>query len=217
LIFVFGRRNERRQVAQVMHRVLALAVYPMRLISANPLPRGWLPSPGNSKALTFLYPDEDAKLLGCTDVPLAHRLFYGFLAREGMRKSEALALSWRDVDRVRGAVSLDRNKTDDPRAWALDPGVAEALRRWHELSGKPVDEERVFAALGDVNIDTLRGHLRTATFALPASSAGSSSSAPRRASRSGCMICAPPSSHCRSPPAARRRGWPIAPAIARAS
>jgi integrase len=120
-------RNTRRNIAVIVHRVLGLAVFPMRLIAANPIPRGWLPSPGTWKALTFLYPDEDAKLLACGAVPLAHRVLYGLLSREGMRKGEARALRWRDVDLERGAVALDENKTDDPRAWALAPDVAAVL------------------------------------------------------------------------------------------
>jgi integrase len=59
--------------------------------------------------------------------PLAYRLLWGFLVREGMREGEALALTWGDLDLERGAVRLDKNKTDDPRAWALSPGVATAL------------------------------------------------------------------------------------------
>jgi integrase len=47
-----------------------------------------------------------------------------------MRKEEALALTWSDVDLERGAVRLDENKTDDPRAWALDPSVTKALAWW---------------------------------------------------------------------------------------
>jgi len=37
------------------------------------------------------------------------------------------------VDLERGAVSLDKNKTNDPRSWALDPGVVRALKRYLEL------------------------------------------------------------------------------------
>jgi integrase len=44
-----------------------------------------------------------------------------------MRAGEAMRLEWSDVDLARGAVKLDTNKTDDPRAWALDPGVVRAL------------------------------------------------------------------------------------------
>ena len=40
-----------------------------------------------------------------------------------VRSSEAASLTWGDVDVQRGAVTLDENKTDDPRAWALGPPV----------------------------------------------------------------------------------------------
>jgi hypothetical protein len=39
----------RRQYAQLMHRVLTMAVFPARIISANPLPRGFLPSGKSSR------------------------------------------------------------------------------------------------------------------------------------------------------------------------
>lgn len=136
-------RSTRRHVAQVLSRLLNLAAYPCRIIPSSPLPRGFLPKPGARKALSYLYPDEDAKLLGALDVPLCYRVFYGFLAREGMRRGEAAALTWRELDLKRGAVSLDENKTDDPRAWALDPGAARALERWRQLR-RPKRSERVF-------------------------------------------------------------------------
>ena len=129
----------RRHVAQLMHRILAMAVYPARLRASSPLPRGFMPRVRRTKALTYLYPDEEAKLLKCTDpkVPLLERLYFGFLAREGLRESEALALTWADIDLKRGACRLDSNKTDDPRAWALGDDVVRALRRWHVLRGTP--------------------------------------------------------------------------------
>jgi integrase len=120
----------RRHVAQTMHRVFAMATYPARLIPASPLPKGWLPRVKSVQAQAYLYPDEDAKLLACGDVPLVYRLLYGFLAREGCRPSEALRLERNDFDLGRGAVTLDRNKTDDPRAWALSTGAALAFEAW---------------------------------------------------------------------------------------
>jgi integrase len=120
----------RRHVAQTMHRVFAMAAYPARIIPASPLPRGWLPKVKGGKARTYVYPDEDAKLLSCAEVPLVYRVLYGFLAREGCRPSEALRLQRSDFDLARGAVSLDRNKTDDPRTWALSHGAAAALDAW---------------------------------------------------------------------------------------
>jgi hypothetical protein len=73
----------RRHVAQLMHRVLAMAVFPLRILTSNPLPRGWLPKPGDEKAKQYLYPSEDAALLRCREVPLCYRILYGYLDRGG--------------------------------------------------------------------------------------------------------------------------------------
>jgi integrase len=127
----------RRHIAQLMHRVLSMAVFPLRLVQSNPLPRGFLPSPGAAKAKAWLYPDEDSALLGATSIPLCYRLLYGFLAREGMRAGEAAALTWGDLDLKRGAITLDTNKTDEPRAWAMSEGTVSALRAWRERCGSP--------------------------------------------------------------------------------
>lgn len=172
-------RASRRHVAQLMHRVLSLAVFPLRRREASPLPRGWLPRPGDAKAKSYIYPDEDARLLACrvtvnearaaaglppraegdgAAVPLHDRIVYGFLAREGLRVSEALGLHWRDIDLDRGAVTLDENKTDEPRAWALGADVAEALRRWHALCGKPAADAFVFVDAAGTPIGALAPH-----------------------------------------------------------
>ena len=136
----------RRHYAQLMHRILGLAVYPARLIPSNPLPKGFLPSTGPGKALTYLYPDEDAKLMGAPPkkVPLCYRVLYGFLDREGCRAGEAQALRWGDVDLSRGAIKLDVNKTDDPRSWALDPGVVRALEAWRDMRTDTGADEPLF-------------------------------------------------------------------------
>lgn len=55
----------RRHVAQAIHRLLGMAVYPARFRKANPIPKGWMPKGRAERAKTFLYPDEDAKLLAC--------------------------------------------------------------------------------------------------------------------------------------------------------
>jgi integrase len=122
----------RKHVAQCMRKVLSLAVYPGRHITANPIPREWMPKVPKSarKAKACLFPDEEGRLLACADVPLERRLAYGILAREGMRASELAELRWTDVDLERGRVRLDENKTDDPRAWALSPDVVKVLVWW---------------------------------------------------------------------------------------
>ena len=150
----------RRHVAQAMARLFALAVYPCRLLAASPLPRGFLPKIAKKKAKAALYPDEEARLLACEAVPLAHRMLYGFLAREGMRAGEALGLEWSDLDLGRGVVRLDENKTEDPRSWPLCEGTAAALRAWGKVRGTV---GRVFAVADPGHLaDDLRAHLRLA-------------------------------------------------------
>lgn len=151
-------RATRRHVAQVIRRVLELAVFPLRLREVNPLPKGWLPKLNKPKARAFLYPDEDAALMACEKVPFRRRVAYGFLAREGNRKSEGQAMAF---DLKRGAVSLDRNKTDDARAWTLDPGVADALRAIVKLYG----EDEIAATtntMAELRGDELRADLEAA-------------------------------------------------------
>jgi integrase len=120
----------RRAVAQVVHRVLSLAVYPAKVIKANPLPKGWLPKIGRPKAKSFLYPKEEAALLGNKAIDIRYRMLVGFLTREGARKGEACSLTWEDIDLTNGTVTLDVNKTDDPRSWPLEPSVVRALVKW---------------------------------------------------------------------------------------
>jgi integrase len=145
------RPATRRQVAQLLSRLLNLAVYPLRLRAASPLPRGWLPRVGTQARGEILFPDEEARFLACAEVngkpdegvPFAFRFLVGFLAREGMRASEAAMLTWGDVDLEHGTVNLDRNKTDDPRSWALAADVRRVLE--HVKRGrKPKPGDRVF-------------------------------------------------------------------------
>jgi len=53
-----------------------------------------------------------------------------------------MGMTWSDLDLDRGVVRLDKNKTDDPRSWALDPGTAEALRRRYKTLGTPAPDAR---------------------------------------------------------------------------
>jgi integrase len=158
----------RRQTAQLMHRLLSLAVFPARLVSTNPLPKGFLPSAKSEKAKQCLYPAEDAALLGCRQVEVGYRVLFGFMAREGTRRSEAKNLRWRDIDLDRGAVVLDSNKTNDPRSWALDSGVLHAMRAWWDLSGRPGLDESVFPVDTNRLAEVLRDALKAAGVERPA-------------------------------------------------
>ena len=82
-----------------------------------------------------------------------------------MRKDEALRLTWGDLDLEHGKVALDENNTDDPRAWALDPSVVVALKRWRELRKEPPrDTAKVFGGIVDHTHlpEDLRAHLQAA-------------------------------------------------------
>jgi integrase len=46
-----------------------------------------------------------------------------------MRLDEALSLEVSDLDLKNGGIHLDRNKTDDPRRWALNPSAPGTARR----------------------------------------------------------------------------------------
>lgn len=163
------RPATRRQYAQALRRVLELAAYPLRLIPSNPLPRLFLPKGRHDLELQVLYPDEEAKLMACEAVPLAYRMTYGFLARMGFRKSEAIGdpetdaepLRWRALDLDRGVVRVARSKTEKPRPVPLDAGVCEALAAWKDTR-KPGDDEAVFAGVKLANAETFREHLRAA-------------------------------------------------------
>jgi len=99
--------------------------------------------------------------MACSEVPFVRRLLYGFLAREGCRLGEALSLRWCDLDLERGVVRLDLNKTDEPRAWATSPGVADALATFRPTDGAP--EAAVFGVLNkDQAAKVFREHLRIA-------------------------------------------------------
>lgn len=164
------RPATRRNVGQLMTKLMKMAVYPLRHIRESPIPPGFLPSAKKPRALAYLYPDEEARLLACEAVPLAHRMLWGFLTREGVRKGEALALTWAALDLKRGAVRLDKNKTDDPRAWALNDSVVRALRVYREQHRPDAplsalvftdDHGKPFTAAGAVGLaPTLREHLK---------------------------------------------------------
>jgi integrase len=135
-----------RHYAQVIHRVLQLAVFPCEYIAVNPLPKGFLPKVGDPPDYSFLTPSEERQLLGCADVPLYRRIFYGVLNREGCRTGEAVKIRLgHELKLDLEAFQLGKTKGGKARPlWAADPSVIKALTAWVELRGiKP--GELVFA------------------------------------------------------------------------
>lgn len=122
------RANTRRHYRQALRRVLKLAAYPCKFIPVSPIPAGWVPPLAEPRAMSFLYPREDAQLVTCADVPFARRRAYGVLAREGCRLSELLRCQRRHIDLDYGFMRLDKNKTDDARTWEMREDVVRTLR-----------------------------------------------------------------------------------------
>ena len=99
-------------------------------------------------------------------IDLGRRVLYGFLARAGWRREEALggkveevadavkdvdqaldevpALTWRRLDLAHGVVYLDREKTGRPRPVPIDPDIVRALEIWRTLSPARGDDDFVF-------------------------------------------------------------------------
>lgn len=139
----------RRHIAQLIGRLMHLAVFPGKIIKATPIPRGWLPKITKRRHYSCLYPKEEAKFLRCDDISEAFRLFCGVLNREGMRLSELLDCDWWHWGEDCRTFTTTKNKTGDSRMWAVRPDVAAAMRAWKERRG---DDSKPFAyiiALGD--------------------------------------------------------------------
>lgn len=141
--------RSRRHIAQLMVRLLNLAVYPGCLIATSPIPRGWLPKVKERPLFSCLFPREELLLLRHADTPEALRLFFGVLDREGMRLSELLDSEWWQWNLEEGVFTTTKNKQRDPRFWALKPDVVEAMQVWKTRCPPPWRPFTHVHALGD--------------------------------------------------------------------
>jgi integrase len=100
-----------------------------------------------AKALT---PDELANLLAA--IPDAHRPFFAFMARTGLRVSEAVAVRWSDLDAThlhvtrrfyKGAFAPPKSKFGK-RAIPLAPALARDLWAWRKVTEYAADDDLVF-------------------------------------------------------------------------
>jgi integrase len=127
------KQNTRVNILSTLAQLLSMAVFPCRLIERSPLPKGWVPKRGESRAHGYLYADEDLRLMRCTKIPLRWRVLWGWLIRQGQRDSEVFRMRISDLDLSHCAVVLDKNKTRRPRTWAIDAGDAAGMKRYLEL------------------------------------------------------------------------------------
>jgi len=139
------RPATRRKYQTIVRQVLDFSVWPLKLITYNPLPRKFVEGAGTPKEGQIIYPDEDSRFLSCSGIDLIERAVVGFQTRNGTRMGETEALTWRQVDFRHGAITLYDNKTGMPRVWAAEPDVLGALRRLREERDHDVEAgDRVF-------------------------------------------------------------------------
>lgn len=162
-------KGTKAKILNKLHRLLDIARYPGRYLDHNPMPRGFGPRPGRTH-FPFLYPGEEAQLLGCRAVPLARRLAYGLSARAGLRLGEVVALRWADLDLEHGALRLLDHKTvarAGARLVPLDPASVRVLTWWQGQQrasygeGEGEGEGRV-VPLSRALADMVRADLRAA-------------------------------------------------------
>lgn len=157
-------KSTKAKLLSKLHRLLDLACYPGRYLDHNPMPRGFAPKAARS-SFAFLYPTEEAQLLGCREVPRVRRVAYGLAARTGLRISEVCSLQWQQVDLARGAIRLEEHKTVakvGARLVPLDPATVRVLRWWLEQSGAEEGTEASVFGLSRWLGENTRDDLRTA-------------------------------------------------------
>jgi len=153
------KRNMRpateRHIYMVLHRTFDLAIKPGKFIKENPVSEDLLPEKGSPKIYAFLYPEELVALLGCTDIPIARRVYYAIAVYTGLRKGSLKELIWRSVDPKRGTIRSLISKTDEyigPQLFSMSdpdlPGLRSLItilvryRKYlasHEYLGDPAD------------------------------------------------------------------------------
>lgn len=136
------RPMTRLHYAQVIAKVLRLAVFPVEAIPLYPLPvKNLMPVVVKGEiAFPYLFPDEDLALMSRVpatfpklqarvdaDWYLVARAFFGVLNREGMRIDECLGMTWRLQDFRHGIINIGPRKNGLTGSWPAAEGTLEAL------------------------------------------------------------------------------------------
>jgi len=114
-------------------QVMSLCEYPLRCVETRPNSAAAKPSE-DDRVNACLEPRDDEHLGGCQTIPVHDRVFFCFLAREGIRISEARAMRWSDIQCVNGVAfgTTYSCKTGKRLRWTLNEGVYSALMRYRE-------------------------------------------------------------------------------------
>ncbi|HKP58655.1 MAG TPA: hypothetical protein VJV78_18165 [Polyangiales bacterium] len=164
------------QVYQVMHRLFDLAIKPGRLRTDNPVSEDLRPSKDAPKLYSFLYPVELVQLIGCTEIPLARRVYYVAAVYTGLRLGSLNRCTWFGIDFANGTIMSLMNKNGVPQIFAQAdpalPGLASAmvvLERWYAHEGQPAHDQPIVSDLGCTETKeaaTLRRDLKLAGITL---------------------------------------------------
>jgi hypothetical protein len=133
----------RRHYAQLMAKVLKLAVYPCKVIGQSPLPAGFLPKTGQKKAKAYLLPKRGRSASRQPGRAAVLSTSIRVLGARGhaLRRGDAS-----DVGGLRSEARIGHpghEQDGRPRAWALSAGVARALAEHRPDDAG--DDGRVFA------------------------------------------------------------------------
>jgi len=112
------------------------------------------------KAVGFISDADVDRLVACASDP-AFAVLVRVLADTGLRRSEALALTWRDVDFRKGEVMVRRSKTHRPRSVPMTAAVAAALKAHHDaVQAIPLrGEDPVFPTLAKLDPSSVSARL----------------------------------------------------------
>lgn len=128
------RETSRDHLWSLCTRVASLAVWPLELLEAHPIPSVARPKPSDMRQRPQLRPSDDLELMRCPLVDVHDRIYFGFLAREGVREMEGCAVKWTDIDE-RGLIRCWHTKTKSLDTWLLEPGTFAALKAYRALLG----------------------------------------------------------------------------------
>ncbi len=128
-------RSSRILTWRYMTQIMSLAEWPLEVITQRPNSAAAKPEE-ETRVNAFLQPADITILCGCQTISVHDRVFYGFLAHEGTRVSEARSLRWMDIQ-LMGTVgvpmlSVYRPKTGTRGRWILAPGMWDTLQRYRE-------------------------------------------------------------------------------------
>lgn len=119
-------------VHMVLRQALTQAIA-WRLIERNPTDGVARPSAKPKRQPVWTLADARRFLDATADDPLTGAL-WRLIAETGVRRSEALALMWSDIDLARGMLHVERTLTKTPAGWVLGEPKSEAGARTIALS-----------------------------------------------------------------------------------